>query len=79
MNVAREAGKLRHVFLKDKAKDGDRSSGKVPEDVDSRGGMSLRRLVATIKGMQAAGRVAAAVEPRDQVFEVVARGPAMFM
>ena len=66
--------------LKGKAQGGDRSSGDMPEDVDSRGGISLRRVAVTMKGMQAAGKVAAAMEPRDEFVEdVVARGPAMFM
>ena len=52
----------------------------MPEDVGSRGGMSLRNVAVTMKGMQAAGKVAAAVEPRDAFVEdVVTRGPAMFM
>ena len=52
----------------------------MPEDVDSRGGISLRRVAVTMKGMQAAGKVAAAMEPRDEFIEdVVVRGPAMFM
>ena len=66
--------------LKGKAQGGDRSSGGMSEDVDSRGGISLRRVAVTMKGLQAAGKVAAAMEPRDEFVEdVVARGPAMFM
>ena len=66
--------------LKGKAQGGDRSSGDIPEDVGSRDGISLRRVAVTMKGMQAAGKVAAAMEPRDEFVEdVVARGPAMFM
>ena len=66
--------------LKDKAQGGDRSSGDMTEDVGSLGGISLRRVAVTMKGMQASGKVAAAMEPRDDFIEdVVARGPAMFM
>ena len=66
--------------LKSKAQGGDRSSGDMPEDVSSRGGISLRRVAVTMKGMQAVGKVAAAMEPWDEFVEdVVARGPAMFM
>ena len=66
--------------LKGKAQGGDRSSGDMPEDVGSRGGISLRCVAVTMKGMQVAGKVAAAMEPRDEFVEdVVARGPAMFM
>ena len=38
--------------LKAKAQGGDRSSGDMPEDVDSRGGISLRRVAVTMKGMR---------------------------
>ena len=66
--------------LKGKAQGGGRSSGDMPEDVGSRGGISLLRVAVTMKGIQAAGKVAAAMEPRDEsVEDVVARGPAMFM
>ena len=66
--------------LKGKAQGGDRSSGDMPEDVGCRGGISLRRVAVTMKSVQAAGKVAAAMEPRDAFVEdVVARGPAMFM
>ena len=66
--------------LKSKAQGDDRSSGDMPKDVGSRGGISLRRVAVTMKGMQAAGKVAAAIEPRDEfVGDVVAQGPAMFM
>ena len=66
--------------LKGKAQGGDRSSGDMPEDVGSRGGISLRRVAVTMEGMQAAGKLAAAMEPRDEFVEdVVVRGPAMFM
>ena len=66
--------------LKGKAQGGDRSSGDMPEDVGSRGGISLRRVAVTMKGMQAAGKVAAAMQPRDEFVEdVVTQGPAMFM
>ena len=66
--------------LKGKAQGGDRSSRDMPEDVGSRGGISLRRVAVTMKGMRTAGKVAAAMEPRDEFVEhVVARGPAMFM
>ena len=52
----------------------------MPEDIGSRGGISLRRIAVTMKYMQAAGKVTAATEPRDEFVEdVVARGPAMFM
>ena len=66
--------------LKGKAQGGDRSGRDMPEDVGSRGGISLQRVAVTMKGMQAAGKVAAAMEPREEfVGDVVARGPAMFM
>ena len=66
--------------LKDKAQSGDRSSEDKPEDVGSRGEISLRRVAVTMKGIQAVSKVAAATEPRDAFVEdVVARGPAMFM
>ena len=66
--------------LEGKEQGGDRSSGDMPEDLGSRGGISLRRVAVTVKGMQAAGKVAAAMEPRNEFVEdVVARGPAMFM
>ena len=66
--------------LKGKAQGGDRSSGDMPENIGSRGGISLRRVAVTMKGMQAADKVAAAMEPRDGFVEdVVARGPAIFM
>ena len=66
--------------FKGKAQSGDRSSGDMPEDVDSRGGTSLRRVAVTMKGMQASGKVTAAMEPRDEFVEDgVARGPVMFM
>ena len=66
--------------LKGKAQGGDRSSGDMPEDVGCRGGISLRRVAVTMKSVQAAGKVSAAMEPRDAFVEdVVARGPAMFM
>ena len=59
---------------------GDRSSGKRPEHVGSRSGILLRHVVVTMKGVHAAGKVAAAMEPRDDFVEdVVAQGPAMFM
>ena len=68
------------AYLKGKAQGGDRSSGDMPGDVGSRDGISLRRVAVTMKGMQAAGKVAAAMEPRDEFVEdVVARGPAMFI
>ena len=66
--------------LKSKAQGCGRLSGDMPEDVDSRGGISLRRVAVTMKGMRAAGKVAAATKPRDEFVEdVVARGPATFM
>ena len=66
--------------LKGKAQGGDRSSGDMPEDVGSLGGISLRRIAVTMKGMQTAGKVATAVEPLHEFVEdVVACGPAMFM
>ena len=66
--------------LKGKAHGGDRSSGDIPEDVDSRGGISLRRVAVTMEGKKAAGKMATAMEPRDEfVDDVGARGPAMFM
>ena len=59
---------------------GDRSSGGMPEDVGSRCGISLRHVVVIMKGIQTAGKVAAAMEPRDEfVGDVLARGPGMFM
>ena len=68
------------AYLKGKAQGGDRSSGDMPDDVGPRDGISLRRVAMTMKGMQAAGKVAAAMEPRDEFVEdVVAPGPAMFM
>ena len=68
------------AYLKGKAQGGDRSSADMPDDVGSRGGISLRRVAVTMKGMQAAGKVSAAMEPRDEFVEdAVARGPAMFM
>ena len=49
-----------------------------PEDVGSRSESSLRHVAVTMKGMQAAGKVAAAMEPRDEFVEdVVAQRPAM--
>ena len=37
-------------------------------------------IAVTMKGVQAAGKMAAAIEPRDEFVEdVVARGPAMFI
>ena len=66
--------------LKSKAHGCDRLSGGMPGDVDSCGGISFRRVAVKMKGMQAAGKVAAATEPRDEFVEdVVARGPATFM
>ena len=66
--------------LKAKAQCGDRSSGDIPEDVGSRGGILLRHVAVRMKGMQAAGKVAAAIEPRDGfVGDVVARGSAILM
>ena len=66
--------------LKGKAQGGDRSSRDMPENVGSRGGISLRRVAVTMKGMQAAGKVAAAMEPQYEFVEdVVAWGPAMLM
>ena len=66
--------------FKSKAQGGDKLSGDMPEDVGSRGGISLRRAAVTMKGMQAADKVAAAMESRDEFVEdVVARGPPMFM
>ena len=66
--------------LKGKAQGGDRSGGNMPEDVGSRGGISLRRVAVRMKDMQAAGKVAAAMESRDEFVEdVVTRGPSMFM
>ena len=66
--------------LKGKAQSGDRSSGDMPEDVGSRGGISFRCVAVTMKGIQAAGNVAAATEPRDEFVEdVVVRGLAVFM
>ena len=68
------------AYLKGTAQGGDRSSGDMPDNVGPRDGISLRRVAVTMKGMQAAGKVAAATEPRDEFVEdVVARGPAMFM
>ena len=68
------------VSLKGKAQGGDRSTGEMIEDVVSRGGIPLRHVAVTMKGMQAAGKVAAAMEPRDEFVEnMVVRGPAMFM
>ena len=68
------------AYLKGKVQGGDRSSGDMPDDVGPRDGISLRRVAVTMKGMQAAGKVAAAMEPRDEFVEDgVARGPAMFM
>ena len=49
-------------LLKGKAQGGDVSSGERPEEVGSRGGMSLRHVGVKMKGMQAARKVAAAVE-----------------
>ena len=50
------------------------------EDVVSRGGISLWHVAATMKGIQATGKVAAALEPRDEFVEdVVARRPAMLI
>ena len=47
------------------------------EDVGSPGNMSLRTVAVAMNGMRAAGKVAAAVEPRDAFVEdFVARGPA---
>ena len=37
--------------LEGKAQVGDRSSGDMPEDIVSSGGMSLRHVAVTIKGM----------------------------
>ena len=68
------------AYLKGKAQGGDRSSADMPDDVGSRGGISLRRVAVTMKGIRAAGKVSAAMEPRDEFVEdAVARGPAMFM
>ena len=49
------------AYLKGKAQGGDRSNGDMPEDVGSRGGISLPHVAVTMKGMQAAGNVAAAM------------------
>ena len=66
--------------LKGNAQGSDRLSGEMPEDVGYRRGISLRHVAVTMKGIQAAGKVAAAMEPRDEFVEdVVARGPSMFM
>ena len=66
--------------LKGKAQGGDRLSGEMPEDVGYRRGISFRHVAVTMKSMQAAGKVAAAMEPRDEFVEdVVVRGPSMFM
>ena len=46
----------------------------MPEDVDSRGGISLRRAAVTMKGMQAAGKVAAAMKPRESLLKMWWRG-----
>ena len=52
----------------------------MPNDVGSRGGISLRNVAVTVKGGQATDKVAAVMEPRDEFVEdVVARGPAVFM
>ena len=68
------------AYFKGKAQGGDISSGDMPDDVGPRDGISLRPVAVTMKGMQAASKVAAAMEPRDEFVEdVVARGPAMFM
>ena len=67
------------AFLKGKSQDGDRSSGEMPEDVDSRCGILLRHVAVTMKGLQAAGRVAAAMEPWNKFVEdVVAQRPVTF-
>ena len=64
--------------LNGKAQGGVRSSGEMPEDVGSRGGISLRHVAVAMKGMQAAGKVAAAMEPLDEfVKDMVAQGSAM--
>ena len=66
--------------LKGKAQGDDRSSGEMSEDVDSSGGISLRNVALMMKGMQAEGKVAAAVELRGEFVEdVMAREPEMFM
>ena len=50
------------------------------EDVGSRCRISLRHVAVMMKGMQTAGKVAAAIESRDEFVEdVLARGPPMFM
>ena len=68
------------VSSKGKVQSVYRSSGDVPEDVGFRDGISLRHVAVTMKGMQAADKVAAAMEPQDEFVEdVVARGPVMFM
>ena len=68
------------AFLKDRAQSSDRSNEDKPEDVGSRGEISLRRVAVTMKGIQAVSKVAAATEPRHAFVEdIVARGPAMFM
>ena len=65
--------------LKGKAQGVDRSSGDMPEDVGSRGGISLRRMAVTVKGMQAAGKVAAAMEPRDECVKMRWGGDRQFL
>ena len=65
--------------LKGKTQDGDIYRRGMPEGLGSRGGILLRHVAPTIKGMQAAGKVAAAMESRDEFVEdVVARRPVMF-
>ena len=47
------------------------------EDVGSRGGWSLRDVTGTMKDMQAAGKMATAVAPRNYIVQdAVALGPA---
>ena len=66
--------------LKSKTQGGDTSSGEMPEDVGSRGGMSLRNVAVTMRGMQGEGKEASVLEPRYEFVEdVVSRGPVMFM
>ena len=48
--------KLGMPSLKSKAQGGDTSSGEMPEYVGSRGGMSLRNVAVTMRGMQAEGK-----------------------
>ena len=56
--------------LKGNTQGGGRSSGDMPEDVGFRGGILLRRVAVTMKGMQAADKMAAAMEPRDELLEM---------